>query len=150
MNRRHLFGLAAGAATAATALRASDTMDHGGHDHSGHDHSAHGKHASLAVASADCGAKAVACQAHCIVLIKAGDTSIIDCLTSVTDLVPTAAALKALASSASPHLGHMASAARMVVKACETECLKHAEDHAECKACADSCAALIKEIDALA
>jgi len=37
-----------------------------------------------------------------------------------------------------------------VCEACEKECRKHEMKHAECKACADSCAACLKECQKIA
>ena len=60
------------------------------------------------------------------------------------------AALQSLANLNSPHLAKVAAAAADICKACETECRKHDEKHATCKACGDACAACVKQCEAVA
>jgi Cys-rich four helix bundle protein (predicted Tat secretion target) len=50
-----------------------------------------------------------------------------------------------LAAYDSKHLRAMAPVCIEVCDDCEKECRKHEEHQAECKACADACAALIQE-----
>jgi Cys-rich four helix bundle protein (predicted Tat secretion target) len=119
-----------------------------GHQHHGHHH--HGGPAPLVETSADCVLKGRACVSHCLELIKAGDQTIIDCARSVQELIAACDALHVLALAKSKNLIVFARATRAVCAACEAECKKHADKHAECKACMESCAACIKEIDKLA
>lgn len=84
------------------------------------------------------------CNDHCIALVKQGDTSIADCLASVSDMLVTCTGLSKLASNESAHLKAYAKVCIAVCKDCEKACAKHENHHAECKACAESCRACIK------
>ncbi len=84
------------------------------------------------------------CNDHCIALVKQGDTSIADCLASVSDMLVTCAGLSKLASNESAHLKAYAKVCIAVCRDCEKACAKHENHHAECKACAESCRACIK------
>ncbi len=53
--------------------------------------------------------------------------------------------LMKLAGQDSRYVPALAKIAGEICANCEKECRKHADHHAECKACADSCAACVKE-----
>jgi Cys-rich four helix bundle protein (predicted Tat secretion target) len=74
-----------------------------------------------------------------------GDKSLAACARSVNALTAVCGALAVLAAQNSPLLARYAVVAKDVCKACEDECLKHAEKHAPCKACADACADCARE-----
>jgi len=85
-----------------------------------------------------------ACNDHCIELVKSGDTSIADCMDSVSEMLATCTALTQMASYRSLHLPAFAKVCISVCEDCEKECRKHEKKHAECKACAESCRDCIK------
>lgn len=89
-----------------------------------------------------------ACTAHCLDLIKAGDTSIIDCLRSVQETVAFCGGHTYLSAADSKHLDAMCELAIKICGDCQKECEKHAKKHAECKACGEACGACVKECKA--
>lgn len=170
LSRRAALGLAAAAAAmgAGAALAADDPhaghdmgdmdhskmdhskMDHGGMDHSKMDHSMHGtKHKAVIDTASACIAKGEICVAHCIELMKGGDTAMADCMKSVSIMMPMCAALVRLAALDAKRLKELAAVCEDVCADCEAECKKHADKHAVCKACMESCTACIKECKAL-
>ncbi len=157
VSRRAALGLGAAALAtlSAGAAFAEGDMDHAGsHDgqgsHDGHGGSAMGgKHKALIDSGSACLAKGEACVAHCIDAIKAGDTSMIDCLKSVQIMLPMCAALTRLAAFDAARLKEFVAVCKDVCADCEAECKKHADKHAVCKDCMDSCAACIKECKAV-
>ncbi len=164
LSRRAALGLAAAAVTLGVGTaRAADghegmdhsqmdhgEMDHSKMDHSGMDHSMHGgKHKSLIDTATACIAKGEVCVAHCIDLMKGGDTAMADCMKSVSVMMPMCAALVRLAALDSKRLKELAAVCKDVCADCEAECKKHAEKHAVCKACMESCTACIKDCKAL-
>ena len=147
MERRDLLKTAA--AAMAGALSAS-AMAAGQHDHH-HDHgSGPSRNAALIAASADCLKTGEACLAHCIYLLGNGDTSMAACAQSVNELLASCTALMKLAGQDSRYVPALAKVAAQICENCEKACRKHADHHAECKACADSCAACLKECRKLA
>lgn len=138
--RNVLLGGAAVAATLATGTAFAAT----GADAHHHHHEAN-KNTGLIDTALHCIKTGDACQAHCIELVKQGDTSIADCLNTVAEMLPMCTALAKLASYNSTHLVALAKVCIDVCEACEKECRNHEDKHAECKACADSCAECIKE-----
>lgn len=154
--RREALGLAtaaaAGAMTLAAGLAAAgDEMDHSGHEghdgHAGHDMGA--KHQALINSANACLNKGEVCIAHCIELVKGGDTSLADCMKSVQGMLPMCAALVRLAALDAPRLKAFVAVCKDVCADCAAECKKHADKHAACKACMDSCDACIKDCKAL-
>lgn len=103
-----------------------------------------GKRGALIDAIHGCLKTGESCIAHCLDSFKAGDTSMADCAASVTELLAFCAAHVRMASLDSKHLKEMSALAIKVCGDCEKECRKH-EKHPPCKACADACAACIKE-----
>lgn len=159
VSRRSALGLAAAAVTlgAAKAMAADghegmdhSQMDHSKMDHSKMDHSMHGtKHKAVIDTATDCLAKGEICVAHCIDLMKGGDTAMADCMKSVSIMMPMCAALVRLAALDAKRLKELAAVCKDVCADCEAECKKHADKHAVCKDCMDSCTACIKECKAL-
>ena len=98
----------------------------------------------LAGAASHCEQAAQACLRHCLAML-ATDSSMAACAKAVADLIPSVAALAALASGSSRHTAALARVVADVAKDCKTECDKH-PGMAPCKACGDSCAALLAEI----
>ena len=115
-----------------------------------HQHHQMNRNTAVIDAAMDCVKKGDACLDHCIELVKMNDTSIADCLATVTDMLPMCTALAKLASNQSPHLAELANVCISVCEACEKECRKHEKKHTECRNCAESCAACIKECKKIA
>lgn len=149
-------GLAAALYASSTA-RAEDAapdhskMDHSQMDHSKMDHAAMGhgsadaKYQKLIDAAHHCVNKGEVCLDHCISLLSKGDTSIKDCIRTVSAMLPMCQTLSRLAALDAKRLKEFAKVCADVCADCEAECKKHAEHHAICKACQESCAACIKE-----
>lgn len=85
-----------------------------------------------------------ACNAHCLELFKAGDTSVAGCAASVQEMLAACTALTKLAAYNSRHLKATVQLCMSVCEDCEKECRKHEKEHIECKTCADSCLDCIK------
>jgi Cys-rich four helix bundle protein (predicted Tat secretion target) len=141
MNRRDSL-IGAGAILAVMAQARAEEMDHQ-HMHE-HMHGGDNPLKALALASADCVTKSELCLAHCMQLLTHGDTSLSACARSVSQTQVLCAALGSLAAQQSTFTPALAKVTMDACKACESECRKHTE-HPECLACADSCAACIKE-----
>ena len=84
------------------------------------------------------------CTAHCIEMIKSGDTSLIDCMKSVQETVAFCGGFAYISASNSKYLKAMCELAITICSDCQKECEKHAK-HAQCKACGEACAACVKE-----
>jgi Cys-rich four helix bundle protein (predicted Tat secretion target) len=164
LSRRAALGLAAAAVTigGGAALAAEEDhsghdmggmdhskMDHGAMDHSKMGHAMDGKHKAVIDTASACIAKGEICTAHCLDLIKGGDTAMVDCMKSVSIMMPMCAALMRLAALDAKRLKELAAVCKDVCADCEAECKKHADKHAVCKACMESCTACIKECKAL-
>ncbi|MEO5349768.1 MAG: four-helix bundle copper-binding protein [Magnetococcus sp. YQC-3] len=138
MNRREFMSTAGVAATAVllaqNAIAAEKPDAHAGHDHPK-------PNLPLIQSAAHCMMVGQMCIQHCMMVFSTGDTSLIECAKSVSDLLTVCNALQQLAIAQSPHLPAMAELAVKVCDACERECRKHESKHAACKACADACKA---------
>lgn len=144
MNRRESF-MGAGATLLAVA-QASAWAEDMPHDHS---HMHHGSPSqSLLAATSDCVAKGQACLAHCLVLLADGDKQMAACAQSVNQTIALCNALESLAAQASVLTAAQARVTLQACEACEKECRKH-EQHAQCKACAESCVDCIRECKAV-
>lgn len=85
------------------------------------------------------------CIRHCVRSMKAGDTSLADCLAAVPEMLATCTAAGTLTALQSRRLKDMLKVSLQVCETSEAECRKHAEKHPECKACAEACVACMKE-----
>jgi Cys-rich four helix bundle protein (predicted Tat secretion target) len=94
----------------------------------------------LADAAFDCQKKGQACADHCVRMLSTGDPSMGECLMAVREMLPVTATLGELASMSSKHLPAAARLALEVCESCEAACRKHAQAHAVCRDCADTCA----------
>ena len=142
-----LLGAAVVTTLAAGSAFASSEHDH----HAGHMMSApSNRDTSLMDAALHCVKSGEICNDHCIELVKQGDTSIAECLASVSDMLVTCAGLSRLAANESPHLAAFAKVCIAVCKDCEKACAKHENHHAECRACAQSCRECIKACEKVA
>jgi len=87
----------------------------------------------------DCQKKGEACADHCVRMLSTGDTTMAECFLAVREMLPATAALAHLAAMSSKHLPAAARLALEVSESCEAACRKHAQVHAVCRDCADSC-----------
>ncbi len=140
-------------AAVATTLVAGTAFASSEHEHH---HAGHGmmvsseRETSLIDAALHCVKSGEICNDHCIELVKQGDTSIAECLASVSDMLVTCAGLSRLAANQSAHLAAFAKVCIAVCKDCEKACAKHENHHAECRACAQSCRECIKACEKIA
>jgi Cys-rich four helix bundle protein (predicted Tat secretion target) len=134
MNRREMLTIAAAAAALASDKRADAAPPPAKTDD-----------AAIAAAANNCAAAAEGCLRHCITMLSSGNTSMAACAKAVTDMGPAARALAAIAAGGSAHVGALAAVVAQIAKDCKAECDKHPA-MAPCKACADSCGALIASI----
>jgi Cys-rich four helix bundle protein (predicted Tat secretion target) len=130
------------AAAIAGTARAAD-------EHQAHQHGAAAA-GSLAGAASDCLQKGQVCLDHCLMLLGTGDTAMAGCARSVTEMKAICGALQQLANSGSKYLGRVAAVAKTACLDCAAECRKHAEKHAPCKDCMDSCEACARECEKVA
>ncbi len=134
---------------AAVVLAAPSAVVAAADSHAGHDHGGGAKYQNVIDAALACVNRGDVCINHCITLLGSGDTSLKDCIRTVSAMLPMCAALARLAALEAGRLKELAKLCIDVCADCEAECKKHAEHHAVCKACAESCAACIKECKAL-
>jgi Cys-rich four helix bundle protein (predicted Tat secretion target) len=115
--------------------------------HAHHHHEATSPAASLAAAASDCVQKGQACIDHCLVLQGDGDKDIAACAQSVTTTTALCAALQVNANANSKYLPKLAALARQACLDCAAECRKHADLHAQCKDCMESCEACARQCE---
>ncbi|MBL8884439.1 MAG: four-helix bundle copper-binding protein [Hyphomicrobium sp.] len=122
-------------------------MDHaaGGQEQNAHDHNAPAKHKALIDSAFACLNHGEICINHCLTTLSTGDTSLKDCMRSVSVMMPMCAALARAGALEASRLKDIAKVCIDICADCETECKKHAEHHAACKACGQSCADCIAE-----
>ena len=138
MNRRSVLGAALGGASLVMAMDKVFAEEHQ------YEHAA-SAHAALSEAARHCVSSSEACMSQCLQLLTQGDTSLAACAKSVYQMSAICEALARLASANSEHLAEFAKVAHAICLDCEKECRKHENEHATCKACADSCAACAEE-----
>ncbi len=109
-----------------------------------HHHHGDAPNKEMTAAMYACVAASNACIAHCMELIKMGDTTIIDCLKSTHETAAFCSAHAYLSTANSRHLNAMCELAIQICGDCQKECEKHADKHAACKACAEACADCVK------
>lgn len=140
MDRRE--ALAAGTGLLAMGIMAANAAEMSSHDH--HHHAAAAPSA-LALAAADCLQKGQVCLDHCVQLLGEGDRAMASCAQMVAQMQAVCAGLQRLANARSKYLPQMARLAQEVCRDCEAECRKHADKHAECRACMEGCATCARE-----
>lgn len=106
---------------------------------------AYRRHATAVAAAEECIGSGRACLSHCFETFVAGDTTMAECARSVEEMLRVCDAFAWLAATDSKQLAPMARACIASCEYCEKECRVHEEHQAECKACADACAALVTE-----
>jgi len=135
-----LGALAAGLA----AGLAADGAHAGGGGHEHHHHHGGPRHQALIDSALKCINRGEVCIEHCMQLLGTGDTSLKDCIRSVSGMLPMCAALVRLGALDAKRLKALARVCIDVCADCEEECKKH-DKHAQCRDCAESCAECIKE-----
>lgn len=153
-SRRSILGLATGAglaqilnvASSGSVFAEGEHMDHMNMDHMAMDHeSGLSSNQALIDAALDCVKHGDVCLNHCISLLSKGETSIKDCIRTVSVMLPMCTTLAKLAALEAVRLKEFAKVCIVVCEDCEKECKRHADHHAICKNCMESCAACIKE-----
>lgn len=133
----------AGSLAVAAVLAAEPARAEGEHDHhAGHAASTaadSAKHQALIDIAAKCVARGEACLNHCIALMSTGDTSLKDCIRTVSVMLPMCGALMRVAGLDATRLKDVAKVCIDVCDDCVKACKPHIEHHALCKACSDSC-----------
>jgi len=142
MSRRDLLS-SAGAVGALLAGGLAYAADNPGHDHANHAP----RNADALDAANQCSEAAQLCLAHCLVAFEENDTTLATCARSVHNMVSLCDAFAAQVAGNSKYVGGIAGVCRAACEDCEKECRKHADDHVECRQCADACAELISAID---
>ena len=140
-SRRRFFAQAIALIASAPIVQAVAANRSGDHQH----HSG-AKHTALVESALDCISTGQFCRDHCIAAIRAGDTTLVDCLAVVTDTLAICQTLVQFAASDNRHLPAFAAVCIEVCQDCENECRRHKETHAECRACMDSCRDCIGEL----
>ncbi len=90
------------------------------------------------------------CLEHCVRSLAAGEKMMAECAVTVRQMLPLCQALAELAVQRSPHLKGLAAVCAKACRECEAACKKHANHHAECKACMESCQKCAGECEKLA
>jgi Cys-rich four helix bundle protein (predicted Tat secretion target) len=143
-------GVLASVATARVALAAEHEKHSDREKHVYTEAKAYKKRAALAKATSACIATGQACLSHCMETFLSGDTTMAECALAVQEMLAVCGAMETLAANDSGRLPAMARACIAVCEHCEKECRVHEAHQPECKACADACAALVKEAKAVA
>ena len=113
----------------------------------GHDHSKHSAQLpDVLGATNECLDTGQRCTAHCLVSFQEGDLSLADCAAKVHEMQAVCRGFGYLLAANSEYVKAYAGVCAQVCRDCETECMKH-EDHLECKACGEACAALVDQIE---
>ena len=113
--------------------------------HEGHTATGPAKYQDLIDAALACVNRGEVCFDHCAKQLGTGDTSLKDCMNSVATTLPMCTAVARFAAFDAPRLKEVARLCVDICTDCEKECRKHEQHHAQCKNCADSCAAFIRE-----
>jgi Cys-rich four helix bundle protein (predicted Tat secretion target) len=100
---------------------------------------------ALVDAALDCVNRGSVCMTHCVTMLSNGDTSLKDCMRTISSLLPVCEALARMAAIDARHLRDIALLAIDVCGDCEEQCRRHAHHHAQCKNCADACLVCIKQ-----
>ena len=147
MSRRDVLIGAGAVASVAVAGATIAGAEEGAHtmEHKYFEAQAYKKHLALVAATNECIGKGQACISHCMETFLGGDTTMGKCAFAVQQMLPVCTAMAYLAAYDSKRLKPMAETCVGVCEDCEKECRVHQEHQPECRACADACAALIKE-----
>jgi len=83
------------------------------------------------------------CLEHCLKNLGKGDTTLAECSVAVRDMLAVCNAVGVLAAAQSKFLKSAVRLCVEVCEPCEKACRVHENHHAECKACADACSAVL-------
>lgn len=108
-----------------------------------------GANTALVGAALHCARSSEVCIEHCVRSFRGGSLMLAQCAGLVLETIAMCNALAKMGAYNSKHLKAIARVTIGVCKDCEAECRLHESHHAECKACADSCSACIKECEKL-
>lgn len=150
-SRRDVLAGAGAIAGLAVAANASAQSGAGKDPHAGHgakryfDAKAAKSHPALFAATGECIASGQRCLSHCLETFRLGDTTMAECASAVDEMLHVCTAMSYLTVADSKHLRAMADVCIAVCDSCEKACREHEEHQAECRECADACAALIRE-----
>jgi Cys-rich four helix bundle protein (predicted Tat secretion target) len=133
----------AGAVLSSCNWADAQNVDHAAH--AGHTATGPAKYQDLIDAAFMCENRGEVCVDHCVKQLGMGDTSLKDCLSSVAAMLPMCTTVARFAALDAPRLKEVTKLCVDVCTDCEKECRKHEEHHAQCKNCAESCAAFIRE-----
>lgn len=106
--------------------------------------------APLQEALRECIAAGDVCLDHCFRLLSTGDKSMAECARTVRTMLPLCRAMVELNQLGSEHLKALAAVCAKACRDCEAACKKHANHHAECKACMETCQRCATECEKLA
>ncbi|TGM06606.1 four-helix bundle copper-binding protein [Leptospira jelokensis] len=144
MNRKELLqkaGMAVAVSGILSTLSAED------HDHSGSmPTAAKSKYAKAMMAAVHCQLSAEVCLSHCLTELGKGEKSMAACAASTREVISLCDSFVKLASQNSSFTKKLANLCIEVCESCAKECDKHANHHAVCKECRDSCLACVKEL----
>jgi Cys-rich four helix bundle protein (predicted Tat secretion target) len=146
MERRDVLAALGAVGTMALASGSANANQSAEHHH--HESSAP-KMRPLITATANCVSTGEACLAHCLTLLGQGDKAMAECAASVNQMLAVCGALQSLAAQQSRLAPALAKVALNACAECEKNCKKHADKHAECKACLDACVECGKQCKAL-
>ncbi len=96
-------------------------------------------HKEIYEAALECVRAGNECLDHCIRSLQAGEKMMVECASTVRAMLPLCKAVAELAMQDSKHLKALAAVCAKACRECEAACKKHANHHAECKACMESC-----------
>ena len=128
-----------------TSSNRADAQAGGPAAHAGHTATGPAKYQDLIDAALLCVNRGEVCIDHCVKQMGTGDTSLKDCMASVVTMGPMCTAVGRFAAVDAPRLKEVTKLCVDVCVDCEKECRKHEEHHVQCKNCAESCAAFIRE-----
>lgn len=98
-------------------------------------------HKDVYAAALECVRVGNECLDHCVRSLSTGDKMMAECAGTVRAMLPLCEATARLAMLDSKHFKAMAALCAKACRDCEAACKKHANHHAECKACMESCRA---------
>ncbi len=116
----------------------------------GHDHSQHApQQPELHEALKECTGKGELCVSHCLASFREGDTMLADCASKVHEMLAVCSAMATLVAANSTYAKGMAKICAQACNDCAEECRKHADHHEECRACMETCEAVVPKLEQL-
>ena len=109
-----------------------------------------GKGQALTNAAAECVRVGQTCLQHCLDELGKGDKTLAECAQMVNQMLAVCRAVGPIVDANGKYVRPMAQLCADVCTDCEAACRKHAQHHAICAQCADTCATVVKAAKALA